>query len=232
MASTKKSAKARQARERLAVERAARARRERRAKILIYGITGLVVVVIVAAAVWAVTARKSAESAVPEPMASIGTGRPPWPVPSDPIAAAKAAGLQVSTMEGTANHFHAHVDVIVDGKPVQVPADIGIDQSTGQMSELHTHDASGIVHVESPAKDKRYILGQMFRAWGVRLDQNDIGGLRLDGDNQLRTYVNGKRVSGNPAAIELKNRQETAVVYGPPDSKVKIPSSYDWPADL
>jgi hypothetical protein len=229
VASTKSKKARSQARERLAAERAARARRERRAKFLIFGTTGVVVVVLVALVVWALSSRRSDDgSDLPRPMASVGTAKPPWPAPADPLPGAKAAGLAVSNMEGTANHFHTHLDVIVDGKPVPVPANIGVTQ--GSMVELHTHDASGVLHVESPKPKERYILGQLFREWQVRLDPNAIGGLKADGTNTLRAYVNGKRVSGDPAAIELKNHEEIALVYGPADAKVDIPSSYDFPA--
>lgn len=233
MASTKsKSAKSKkaQARERLAAERAARARRERRAKLVIYGTVGVVVAVLIGLVVWAVSSQRSGGgSAAPTPMSSVGTGRPPWPAPADPIAGARAAGLDVSTMEGTANHFHAHLDILVDGKPVSVPADIGIAAS-GQMVELHTHDATGLLHVEAAKPNKHYILGQLFREWNVRLGPDAIGGLTAARGNTLRAYVNGKQVSGDPAAIELKPHEEIALVYGPGDQKVQIPSRYDFPA--
>lgn len=231
MASTKSKKARSQARERLAAERAARARRERRTKIVIFGTVGLVVVVLVGLVVWALTSRHPENgSALPKPMASVGTGRPPWPVPPDPLTGARAAGLDVASMEGSANHFHAHLDVIVDGKNVPVPANIGIDTSGGSLSELHTHDQTGILHIEAVKANKRYILGQLFREWQVRLEPNAIGGLQADGTNTLRAYVNGKQVSGNPATIELNSHEEIALVYGPAGEKVNVPSSYNFPA--
>ena len=83
----------------------------------------------------------------------------------------KEAGLPVLNMEGAAEHFHAHLDVFVDGKPVAVPADIGFSfSSTGQpngISALHTHDESGIVHFEAPVAGDTYTLGQLLTEWGV-----------------------------------------------------------------
>ncbi|MFF0051684.1 hypothetical protein [Streptomyces sp. NPDC005498] len=63
---------------------------------------------------------------LPSPVAyGSSTTLPPWPAPADGSAGAKAAGLKVSAMEGTVNHFHSHLDVIVDGNPrdVTVPED-------------------------------------------------------------------------------------------------------------
>jgi hypothetical protein len=37
----------------------------------------------------------------------------------------KASGLEVLTAEGAAEHFHAHLEVFVDGKPGAIPAEIG-----------------------------------------------------------------------------------------------------------
>ena len=55
---------------------------------------------------------------------------PPWPAPVDVAAAVRAAGLPMLGSEGQVEHIHAHLDVVVDGHPVQAPAGIGIDRST------------------------------------------------------------------------------------------------------
>src|SRR5690348_2649465 len=65
-----------------------------------------------------------------------------WPAPSDATAQAKAAGLPMLGQEGQVLHIHSHLDVFVDGKPVTVPAEIGIDLARQQISPLHTHDTS------------------------------------------------------------------------------------------
>lgn len=85
-----------------------------------------------------------------------------------------------------------------------------------------------MLHIEAPTDDKRYILGQLFSEWDVRLDADGIGGLDVDGENSLRAYVDGKRVTGNPASIELAEHHQIALVYGPKDAKVDVPASYDF----
>ncbi|MBW0105505.1 hypothetical protein, partial [Pseudonocardia sp. KRD291] len=140
----------------------------------------------------------------------------------------RAAGLPVSDMSAMAQHFHAHLDVIVDGRPVPVPADLGIDQTSGQMSALHTHDATGLLHVESSDPAGRYTLGQLFNEWNVALDPTRIGGLRAGSGTTLRAFVDGVAVPGNPAAIELHDHQQIALVYGPATSPVTPPATYDF----
>lgn len=213
------------ARERLAAERAAKQRRDRRRRYVLVAASGVAVVLVGVLVAWGVTARETGDRdrrGLPEPMSTVGTGKPPWPLPADSIAGARAAGLDITTMEGTAKHFHAHLAILVDGESVPVPGNIGVGP-TG-MSELHTHDAGGLLHVEAPTADKRYILGQLFRTWQVRLDGRNLGALRATGDTTLRAYVDGNRVKGDPAAIELKSLQQIILVYGPADAEVDLPT--------
>lgn len=59
---------------------------------------------------------------------SAGTALPPWPNPADPSTAIVNAGLTPAGSEGMADHFHAHLDVIVNGQPIPVAANIGADE--------------------------------------------------------------------------------------------------------
>lgn len=99
------------------------------------------------------------------------------------------------------------------------------------MSALHTHDESGVLHVEAPTKGGRYVLGQVFNLWQVRLDGDQIGALKAGDGKTLRAYVDGEPYRGNPATIELKQGRQIALVYGPKGAKVDVPSSYDFSSD-
>lgn len=152
---------------------------------------------------------------------------PPWPAPIDAAGRVAAAGLPMLGAEGQVEHIHAHLDVIVDGKPVEVPANLGIEMAAQQISPLHTHDTSGIVHIESPVKVP-FSLGQFMTEWDVALSESSVGGLKAIAGKQFRAYVDGKPVSGNPAAIIFKDHQEIALVYGTAAQQQNPPSSYDW----
>jgi hypothetical protein len=58
-------------------------------------------------------------------------------------------------------HLYQHLDLYVDGRQVSVPAGIGIDPAVG-FAPLHTHDASRVIHLESPTV-RTYTLGQFLR---------------------------------------------------------------------
>ena len=99
-------------------------------------------------------------------------------------------------------HDHVSLNVTIDGTPIIVPTHIGMNQ-TGifadpllyadhgldkygmeGMSPLHTHDSSGIIHVESN-KIRYYTLGEFLDIWK---------GLNTDGINVIAT-VDGSPVS-------------------------------------
>lgn len=159
---------------------------------------------------------------------SAGTALPPWPNPADPSTAIVNAGLTPAGSEGMADHFHAHLDVIVNGQPVPVAANIGADEVKQVISPLHTHDGSGAIHIESPVVGDKFYLGQLFTEWDVALSDTTLGGLHVDNVSSLRVYVNGEQVSGDPAGIVLAEHQEIAIVFGPVDEQVDVPSSYDF----
>lgn len=130
--------------------------------------------------------------------------------------------------EGAAEHIHAHLDVLVDGQAVPVPAGIGIDGRRGTISPLHTHDGSGVIHIESPVK-RQFSLGELFSEWQVSLTPDNIGALHAGDGRVVRVFVNGRQQAGNPAAIMFNAHDEIALVYGTPQSGENIPSKYDFP---
>jgi hypothetical protein len=169
----------------------------------------------------------------PGALSGLQTGPAPWgPDTADLAARLRAIGLPpLSPTEGTAVHIHQHLDVYVDGHEVTVPAGIGINPAVG-FAPLHVHDTSGVVHVESPTV-RRYTLGQFFAVWGVRFTPSCLGGYCAGGGRQLRVFVDGRAVHGDPAAVTLEPRQEIVVAFG---TAAQLPSpiasSYRFPPGL
>jgi hypothetical protein len=186
------------------------------------------------------------------PSTAMRTTHAPWPLPAYPLSQIERAGL-TPVLGNLIRHDHAHVDVIVDGRRVTVPAGVGMaglagggpcptgapangDCATGHFyvpevgfSPIHTHSASGIVHIEAD-RPGAFTLGQFFDEWGVRLDRRCLGGYCSGGGQALRVYVNGRRV-GNPRAVVLRDREEIAVLYGRAGDFTYVPSRYTggWP---
>jgi hypothetical protein len=159
------------------------------------------------------------------------TTPPPWRANAGKLQLRlRAIGLDPLTAEGQALHIHQHLDLFANGRHVTVPANIGIDSSGKFLAALHTHDNSGIMHVESPVVTS-FTLGQFFGVWGLRLDARCIGGLCARGAKRLRAWVNGKAVAADPTRIILAEHQEIVLAYGTAAQVPKpLPKSYDFAA--
>jgi hypothetical protein len=163
-----------------------------------------------------------------------------WRAPKDPLERTVAAGLDPERKEFLIHHVHAHLDVFVDGKPIAVPAGVGINIDDPEVqrfkdpggsvayggivrcrkpciSPLHTHDRTGILHTESASPEPNR-LGQFFTEWGVRLSDSCVG--KYCRPEPIEFYVDGKPYTQNPRAIELSDRKEIAVVIGTPPEEI------------
>ncbi|HEY7280938.1 MAG TPA: hypothetical protein VID47_05010 [Actinomycetota bacterium] len=183
----------------------------------------VVAVAVVAGVVAIVASSGGSSTALP----GLQTGPAPWPPEyADLRERLEALGLPAQAQMAATLHHHDLLQIFVEGRPVVVPANIGIDQEAGYLTSLHTHDASGIMHVESPTV-RRFTLGQFFGVWGVRLTSTCIGGYCASGGRQLRAFVNGKPFSGAPGTIPLRQHDDIVLAYGN-DAELPhpIPSSY------
>ena len=154
------------------------------------------------------------------------TGPPPWPAEIANLAfRLQDIGLPILSQEALAFHIHQHLDIYVDGKHVAVPGFIGIDAGAGQITVIHTHDTSGIIHVESPVK-KTYYLGQFFDVWGLKFDRGCIGGECATAAKPLRVWLNGKLWHGNPRLVPLNKHAVIVVAYGKQPAKIR--KTYGW----
>lgn len=163
----------------------------------------------------------------------IQAGSPPWGAETAQLRARLSAiGLPALTGEGQAQHTHQHLDLYVDGREVAAPTDIGISRADGFLAPIHTHDATGIIHVESPVV-RDFTLGVFFDVWGVRFDAHCVGG-ECDGSGRvLSVFVNGQQYTGDPRSLVLAAHQEIVVALGTgAELPNPIPASYAFPAGL
>jgi hypothetical protein len=181
----------------------------------------------------------------------------PWPAPAFALSQFAHAGL-IPVTRPLIRHDHVHLDLIVDGRRIVVPAAVGevepVDRGPGPcppppenraigdcapghfftanvtLSPLHPHSASGIVHIESD-REGTFTLGQFFDEWRVRFTARCLGSYCTGAGKELRVFVGGKRVGGDPRGLVLRDRQEIAIVFGGPDAFNSVPSSYAkrWP---
>ena len=117
--------------------------------------------------------------------------------------------------EGNALHTHPYLQVIINGEKVKMPSGIGIPNAKFQgefasegacIIPIHTHDSSGIIHVESPTLDKQYTLNDFFKVWSVQqktvkinnqdmpitFSKDEILGFKADATHKITLLVDGK----------------------------------------
>ncbi|MDE1862806.1 MAG: hypothetical protein KGI33_07830 [Thaumarchaeota archaeon] len=129
-------------------------------------------------------------------------------------------GIPCETQEYSTFHIHAHLDAFVNGQHITVPQYIGIEDNTC-LYWLHTHDTSGIMHIESPVQ-QNFTLGQFMDVW-KSTSTGVPSGIPI-------IFVNGQEVSTSLDNTILHAHDEIAIVYGqaPPN----IPSFYQFPEGL
>ena len=129
----------------------------------------------------------------------------PWPAPvlidqgEQSAAYVAAAGLPYAE-EMLPVHYHAHLDIIVDGKAVRGAAVPRLCRDAAKavgLAPLHTHEPNGIIHIENgvPAT---FVLGQFFIEWGVRFTSTCLGAYCAGSGKELAFFVDGKRSDRRP----------------------------------
>lgn len=134
-------------------------------------------------------------------------GPAPWSARSTALGS-RVAALRLPAKREFAFHTRVLVRIFVDGRPVRVPARIGVDPHGRLLAPLHTHDASGTVDVEAD-RPMPFTLGQFFTVWGVRFTDTGIGGY-ADG---MRVYADGERVA-HPVAHVLRTHERIVIRAG------------------
>jgi hypothetical protein len=196
---------------------------DRRRLMLIGGLVAAVVVAVVLSLVLTRGGSSSLARTIPwSQLGTLQTGPPPWNNGvGDLTDRLEPLGLSQLGAEGTVLHIHQHLDLYVNAKKVTLPALVGIYDNS-YLTELHVHDNSGVIHVESP-KQQDFTLGQLFGEWGVKLTANCVG--RYCG--HVKWWVNGKRITGDAAQLVLRAHQEIVIAAGPPP--LVVPKSYKFP---
>ena len=143
-------------------------------------------------------------------------------------------GIEGSSREMLKVHVHAHLALFHKGQQIAIPYAIGIVRpfqvnngfvGMGQgIYWLHTHDATGVIHVESP-DERTYTLGNFFDIWGQPLTPREVAGLK----DVVRAFVDGKPYTGDPRAIVLGAHTQITLEVGAP---FVPPPTYAFPPGL
>lgn len=174
--------------------------RARRRERLLIGGPIAVIAAAAAAFIWA------AGNGSPGPGSAAGGGGPFLAGLASMAQGGTVGAVQCDISEQSLYHIHAHLAVYVNGSPRQIPASVGIPGARPAAPDagrclywLHTHDQTGVIHIESPVP-ATFTLGDFFGIWGQPLSAGQAGAAR----GKLTAYVGGARYTGDPRAIPLR----------------------------
>ena len=136
------------------------------------------------------------------------------------------ANIKCDSGEQLAVHYHAHVTILYQGAPVNIPANTGIQ--SGCFYWMHTHTTTGIIHIEAPKDSaaRGFTLGDFFAVWNQPLSSKQVATFKVGSGDELKVWVDGKPYTGNVRNIVLKSHTQVVVEIGPPFTDP--PPTYDW----
>lgn len=111
---------------------------------------------------------------------------------TDGIADWEILDVCLADHSGGISHIHATISVTISGNNVAIPTDVGIQDSDcpNGMRGVHTHDDSGVIHIETPgAMDAP--VGAFFHVWGENFDENRLLNKEANDANEVVMFVNG-----------------------------------------
>jgi hypothetical protein len=133
------------------------------------------------------------------------------------------AGFNCVVNPPDAVNYHAHLSILVNNEPQQIPKYVGaaVSGQTHCFYPIHTDHASGRVHVISAAAGT-FTLGQLFEIWGQPLQADNVAGYT---GMPVEVYVtdNGtvtKVEQANWSTIELTSHREVTIEIGTPLTQV------------
>ncbi|HKB53811.1 MAG TPA: hypothetical protein VKD22_07405, partial [Ramlibacter sp.] len=132
-----------------------------------------------------------------------------------------------------AEHYHVHLSLFVDRQQVALPLGVGIMNAVVEGDSLaiagtcfywlHSHDRTGIIHVEPSEAGHTFTLGEYFDVWGEPLTSNNVAG----NQGSVTVFIDGARYFGDPRAIVLTAHQQITIEVG---DRV-APPVYQFPPD-
>ena len=118
-------------------------------------------------------------------------------------------------------HLHPYLRINIMGEGIVIPSNVGDLRQGACLMPIHTHDASGILHVELGPTDKNenFTLSDFFKIWAaspssvapklngatlpVELTANDILGYHSDATHKVTILVDNATVT-DPSTVLLE----------------------------
>jgi hypothetical protein len=198
-------------------------RREEQWRRITIGACAIAAVLVIAAAVFFFTRPAPSQSAQGSNGAGASLTQAASNGSSNPAYAA-LDGIPCQNSEQLAYHVHAHLTIYINGQQVQVSQYVGIASDGSCFYWLHTHDTSGVIHIEAPAPHT-FMLGTFLQLWSERFPQLGYP-IQLDQTTGWKAYVDGKPYTGDFHTIPLNPHALITLAYNSPG--ITPDTTYAW----
>ena len=152
-------------------------------------------------------------------------GTPYWPDFDTPSGGQGSPVDGITCRKELFNQWHHHVQLTIfyNGTQIAVPEGVGILGVPGKDPKfiyhgscfywLHTHDKSGIIHIE-PSNSNTFGLKQFFDIWGEPLSATQVADLNV---SSIGVYLNGQYQPGmDPSTIMFYPFEQITLVVNSP----------------
>ncbi len=140
----------------------------------------------------------------------IGIGLLLWGGQSVSTKTNRELALSCTTDPLTRFHIHPNLQIFVNGVQQTIPADLGISLTC--MHPIHTHDASGVIHIESP-EPRDFTLGDFFAVWNKPFSKDQILDAKVDATHSIKVTVNGTPVDTYENTV-MHDNDQIVITYG------------------
>jgi len=154
-----------------------------------------------------------------------------------------AAGEVAAYVQSTSNfhtiHWHFTLSMSIYGQQATIPEGVGIhpdlwkyhalDQyaTNPGTAPMHTHDNTGLIHIEATGPPIDYTLGDFFLIWGLTFNDQCLSNICVSNTTEINMYVNGEQ-NYDYASYVPHDHDVISIVVGPPTQLQTIPTiTYD-----
>jgi len=122
-------------------------------------------------------------------------------------------------------HMHVALRIVINDEFVIIAGNVGIDPAlykthaldrygikNPKTYPLHTHDTSGVIHIES-TELRTFTLGQFFDVWGQTFNEKCIMDKCNDSLNKVTMFIDGVQSSEFGEHV-FRDNETITIIYG------------------
>jgi hypothetical protein len=120
-------------------------------------------------------------------------------------AAGEVAAYVQSTSSWHTIHWHFTLSISIYGQQATIPTGVGIHPDLWKYHALdayatnpgsapmHTHDDTGLIHIEATGPPINYTLGDFFAIWGLPFNDTCLSNVCVSNSTVINMFVNGEQ---------------------------------------